>query len=68
MFYYNLGYMYYLKGNTNAAIPLYKKSLEIDPNYIYAIEELIKYYRVNNDTENFIKYSSRLLQIQEMIY
>ncbi len=68
MFYYNLGYMYYLKGNTSAAIPLYKKSLEIDPNYIYAIEELIKYYGANNDTKNFIKYSSRLLQIQERIY
>jgi len=63
MMYYNLGYMYSLKNQINKSIPLYMKSLEIDPNYIYALQELSKYYYKQGDTKNFQLYYSRYLSI-----
>lgn len=65
MMHYNLGYMYSLKGEINKSIPLYMKSLEIDPNYIYALEQISKYYYEQKDFENFNKFYSRLLLIQK---
>jgi len=65
MMYYNLGYMYSLEGEINKSILFYNKALEIDPNYLYALEELSKYYYKQNDTVNFNRFYSRFLMIQE---
>jgi hypothetical protein len=66
MMYYNLGFMYALKGDIEAAVPLYKKSLEIDPYYMYALEQLSKYYK-GRDDEQFNLYNSRLEEIKDRI-
>jgi tetratricopeptide (TPR) repeat protein len=61
MMYYNLGYMYFLiDNNYSRAIPLYEKSLEIDPYYIYALQELSNYYYNLNNTKEFNKYYFKL--------
>ena len=67
MMYYNLGYMYHLKNETDSAIPLYRKSLEIDPYYIYALQELSKYYYSTGNQEEFRRYYSRLLELERKI-
>lgn len=64
---YDLGYMYHLKNNDDLAIKLYHKSLEIDPYYIYALQELAKYYYYKKDYNNYDIYKNRLLQLSKHI-
>ncbi len=61
--YYDKGNEFMDKGDFKNAIKEFRKSIEADPNFVYALDNMAVSYRKNNDFKNAIKYYEKSLQI-----
>ncbi len=52
---YNLGVVYLNTNRTDEAVKQWKKTLELDSDFIFAYQELAKYYLAENDTAEYLK-------------
>lgn len=59
---YNLGLIYKIWGREEDAVALWRKTLEIEPNFIYAYQQLANYYRQKGRLDSAGYYTMQLKQ------
>lgn len=61
--YNNLGILYGDMGNVEGAISLFKKAVDIDPNYVYAYNNLGKAYNLLGNKKEALFYYNKALEL-----
>ena len=63
----NLGTVYKLTDRMDLAAEQWKKVLKIKPDFVYAYQELAKYYLAKNDTVNYNKCNTAIGKIKPLL-